>query len=58
VALIDQADAGVVRLLSDANIDLAAVRTAALEMLTWRAISTVTFCAVLLSKWPGQVLEK
>jgi hypothetical protein len=33
VALIDQADAGVVRLLSDANIDLAAVRTAALEML-------------------------
>jgi hypothetical protein len=30
VALIDQADAGVVRLLSDANIDLAAVRAAVL----------------------------
>jgi hypothetical protein len=33
VALIDQADAGVVRLLSDAHIEPAAVRAAALEML-------------------------
>jgi hypothetical protein len=33
VALIDQADAAVVRLLNDANIDPAAVRAAVLEML-------------------------